>query len=230
MATAELATAAAAITLQTFLSPIPEVSTIKILSTYILVNLAAVAWSLRASILADIPPPPSIAWLNLVFLSTATSWTVIHRLYFSPLASLPGPKRAAVSRLWVANQCRLGRSAAYLEEIHEEYNADIVRVGPNEVSIIDVEAIQEIYKGQYPRGYFYELRASMGERNLNSERDYTHHGEWRRLWEKALSAKELVNYDGRLQHHVEKFLRLLKNSEGRDVNTIKLTERFQVDV
>ncbi|XRM45029.1 hypothetical protein ABZX51_008131 [Aspergillus tubingensis] len=48
--------------------------------------------------------------------------------------------------------------------------------------------------------------------------------------EKALSAKELVNYDGRLQHHVEKFLRLLKNSEGRDVNTIKLTERFQVDV
>lgn len=48
--------------------------------------------------------------------------------------------------------------------------------------------------------------------------------------EKALSAKELVNYDGRLQHHVEKFLRLLKKSEGRDVNTIKLTERFQVDV
>ncbi|OJI79573.1 hypothetical protein ASPTUDRAFT_33845 [Aspergillus tubingensis CBS 134.48] len=98
MATAELATAAAAITVQTFLSPIPEVSTIKILSTYILVNLAAVAWSLRASISADIPPPPSIAWLNLVFLSTATSWTVIHRLYFSPLASLPGLKRAAVSR------------------------------------------------------------------------------------------------------------------------------------
>jgi hypothetical protein len=179
--TTEALTAAAAITIQILLSPIPEVSTIKVLCTYLIVNLVAVSGSLRVRDPA-VNTQPNFVWLNFIFLATAAVSTVIHRLYFSSLSSIPGPKFAAISKLWAANQCRLGRTTQTLKRLHEKYKADVLRIGPNEVSINNVDAIQNIYRGKYPRSYFFELRAMNGELNLNTTRDYIRHTSWRKIW------------------------------------------------
>jgi hypothetical protein len=179
---AATATAVAiAVAAQLYISPIPEVSTIKVLLTYFSVNTALLLYFLTStsqiaySLLR-------LTFLNFIFLSTAITLTLIRRLYFSPLSSFPGPRLAALSNFYKANAYRTGRGAKVLLKLHEKYNSDIVRVGPNELSIRNVDAVEKIYKGKYPRGSFYEVGAINGAYNLNTQRNYDVHTPWRRIW------------------------------------------------
>ena len=177
-----MATAVAvAIAAQLYISPIPEVSTIKVLVTYFGVN-AIVLISLLISTSKITSSLSRLISLNIIFLITATTLTLIRRLYFSPLSSFPGPKLAALSNFHKANAYRTGRGAKVFLELHEKYNSDIVRVGPNELSIRNVDAVEKIYKGKYPRGTFYEVGAINGAYNLNTQRNYEIHTPWRRIW------------------------------------------------
>jgi len=176
-----LTAVAVAIAAQLYISPIPEVSTIKVLLTYFSANtvLFLCLFATASQILGSIS---RLTFLNVIFLSTATTLTLIRRLYFSPLSSFPGPKLAALSNLYKANIYRTGTGGKALLELHEKYNSDIVRVGPNEVSIRSVDAVDKIFKGKYPRGTFYEVGAINGAYNLNTQRNYEVHTPWRRIW------------------------------------------------
>jgi len=70
----------------------------------------------------------------------------IRNVYFHPLASFPGPKLAASSRLWKAYiDCVSSTSfVATLEELHSRHG-DVVRVGPNELHFSMPETYHEIY-------------------------------------------------------------------------------------
>lgn len=171
---------AIAIGAQLYISPIPEVSTIKVLVTYLSANAAVLSFLISTSnIIYSIL---RFITLNLIFLLTATILTLIRRLYFSPLSSFSGPRLAALSNLYKANIYRTGRGAKVLLELHEEYSSDIVRIGPNELSIRNVDAVEKIYRGKYPRGTFYEVGAINGAYNLNTQRNYEIHTPWKRIW------------------------------------------------
>jgi hypothetical protein len=58
-----------------------------------------------------------------IFASIAT-----HRLFFHPLQSFPGPKLAAVSKVWHSIQCLDGKNYRVLERLHHQYG-DFVRTG-----------------------------------------------------------------------------------------------------
>jgi hypothetical protein len=71
-------------------------------------------------------------------------WTAIYRLFFHPLASIPGPKPAAVT-WWYDTyyDCFYeggGRLPWKTKELHERYGP-IIRVTPNEVHIADPEYV-----------------------------------------------------------------------------------------
>jgi hypothetical protein len=172
---------AGAIAAQLYISPIPEVSTIKVLFTYFCAN-AFILTSLLISTSKIASSLSRLTTLNFIFLFTATTLTLIRRLYFSPLSSFPGPKLAALSNFYKANAYRTGRGAKVFLTLHEKYNSDIVRVGPNELSVRNVDAVDKIYKGKYPRGTFYEVGAINGAYNLNTQRNYEIHTPWRRIW------------------------------------------------
>jgi hypothetical protein len=174
---------AVAIAAQVYVSPIPNVSTVKILLVYFASALSLFVYLISSSL--DNSYFSIIAryvTLNSTFLITAVSLTIIRRIYFSPLSKFPGPKSAAATNLWKAKEYSQGHHARTILALHHKYNSDIVRTGPYEVSIRNVDAVEKIYKGKYPRGAFYEAGAMYGDANLNCQGDYNIHGPWRRIW------------------------------------------------
>jgi hypothetical protein len=75
---------------------------------------------------------------------------IIYRLYFHPLARVPGPRIAAVSSFWHAYHARNGRMALLGKTLHRQYGP-VVRVGPGEVWFNSKEAFQAIYSVLYGR-------------------------------------------------------------------------------
>lgn len=173
---------AAAIIAHFVLFPIHEVSTIKVLQVYSIANTILFGIIASASSRELWPSTARLAILNCTFLLVFIVLTVIRRLLFSPLSRFPGPKLASLSNIWLANEFRTGRGSHTLLELHKQYNSDFIRIGPRELSIRNVEAVEAIYRGKYPRGTFYEVGAMNGEFNLNTQRDYKLHTPWRRIW------------------------------------------------
>lgn len=185
MAIEILTAVTAAVAAQVYLSPIPEVKTVKVVKAYFAANCALVLYLLfskshSSSYLTDVIT--SCISLNLAFDLTAIILTAIRRFYFSPLSKFPGPNLAAITKLWEANEFRLGHGARTHKRLHQQYGSDFVRIGPNEVSIDNVDAVAKIFAGKYTRGTFYEVGAMNGEFNLNTTRDNSKHTPWRRIW------------------------------------------------
>ena len=172
---------AAAIIAHFVLFPIHEVSTIKVLQVYSIAN--TILFGIISSSSHELLPSAArLTILNCTFILVFLVLTVIRRLYFSPLSHIPGPKVAALSNIWLANEFRTGRGSHTLLKLHKQYSSDFIRIGPRELSIRNVEAVEAIYRGKYPRGTFYEVGAMNGEFNLNTQRDYKLHTPWRRIW------------------------------------------------
>ncbi|KAI0433301.1 cytochrome P450 [Xylaria sp. FL1042] len=66
------------------------------------------------------------------------------RLLFGPLRNIPGPWLNRVSELPAALALLKGDQHMYYKSLHDQYGP-VVRVSPNEISFISVEARQEIY-------------------------------------------------------------------------------------
>lgn len=79
----------------------------------------------------------------------------IYRRFFHPLAKIPGPLPAAITAYYHLYYNR--RLIYELDRLHEEYGP-IVRIGPNEVHLADVEHYDTIYHvgskyNKWPRWY-----------------------------------------------------------------------------
>jgi hypothetical protein len=165
---------------QVIISPLHEPSTVKILLIY---ALGTIVLSLRLffTTLSLSSTTSHIFFLNTSFFSTFILLTLIRRVYFSPLSRFPGPKIAACTKLWLANEFHHGRTSDTVRELHKMHG-DIVRVAPAEISVNSVEGVEMIYKGKYLRGSLYEIASLIGADSVITTRDYAKHGPWRRIW------------------------------------------------
>lgn len=88
---------------------------------------------------------PSLSVLAVV-VACYTLYGVIYRLYLSPVASIPGPKLAALT-FWYEfyyDVIRHGRYTWKIAELHKQYGP-IMRINPCEIHIIDPEFYDELY-------------------------------------------------------------------------------------
>ncbi|EGX43285.1 hypothetical protein AOL_s00215g21 [Orbilia oligospora ATCC 24927] len=92
----------------------------------------------------------------------------VYRLFFSPLSAVPGPKLAAVTRLWILYHDYQDQRTDIVIDLHRKYGP-VVRLAPNEVSFTSTTAVKDIYTGSgresgFPKGK--EIVAGLLARNL----------------------------------------------------------------
>lgn len=58
---------------------------------------------------------------TLVLIATFIVLTVVHRRFFSPISSIPGPLLASITRLWHLRQVASGKQNLKLIEQHEKH-------------------------------------------------------------------------------------------------------------
>lgn len=95
------------------------------------------------------------AMAGIAVLALLAAW--IYGVLNGPLARLPGPWHTKWTDICLKYQTVKGRRPKYVHELHEKYGP-IVRIGPDEASIMDTAAAQVIYsvKGEYHKSTFYQ--------------------------------------------------------------------------
>ncbi|KAH9015099.1 high nitrogen upregulated cytochrome P450 monooxygenase 2 [Lactarius pseudohatsudake] len=152
-------------------------------------------------------PWPSAAVL-LAFVTyggAVASFALIYRLSpFHPLAKYPGPAIAKTSKLWAAYLCAKGDMHRLYKSLHDRYG-DVVRVGPNELSIRDSSLIHPILgQGGLPKGPRWEGRD--GPQTLIAQRDPILHMHQRKSWNRAFSSAAMKEYEIIVAKRVRQFV------------------------
>ncbi|KAJ4348230.1 uncharacterized protein N0V89_009602 [Didymosphaeria variabile] len=132
-----------------------------------------------------------VATAAAVYLGTLTASIIIYRAYFH----------------------RLGKVLETLTPIvKQQYNTDIVRTGPRELSVASAEAIPLIYgpMSKCRKGVWYSGSYHIEGASLQSTRNHQDHRERRKAWDRAFNAKALRDYEPRLNRHTRVFVDKLK--------------------
>ncbi|KAI9447574.1 high nitrogen upregulated cytochrome P450 monooxygenase 2 [Lactarius indigo] len=136
-----------------------------------------------------------IASLPLAFVTYGTclvSFTLIYRLSpLHPLAKYPGPIIAKSSKWWAAYVSGKGDLHRYYKSLHDHYG-DVVRVGPNELSVRDPSLIPAVLgQGGLPKGPYWDNRPG----SVASQRDPLKHLHQRKPWNRAFSSTAVKEYE-----------------------------------
>lgn len=89
----------------------------------------------------------------------------VYLLARSYLSGIPSPFLARFSQLWKIHHALRGTIATALVDLHVQYGP-VVRIAPNEVSVVSAEDIGRVYGGQGWRkdpGYVSAFALSLGK-------------------------------------------------------------------
>lgn len=145
---------------------------------------------------------------------------IFYNIYLHPLKKYPGPKFLAASRLPYLKWMFSGTLVPHFQILHAQYGP-VVRVAPNELSFINLEALKAIYGHRQPgEGFrknpaFFQPATNGVHSILTSEGDA--HSSVRRKILPAFSDKALSEQTDILQHFTSLLIRRLRERvEGPD--------------
>ena len=165
--------------------------------------------------IVSIPP----LWLLAVCLTVASFAYVLYLRYLHPLASIPGPFWASLSRLWMAKHAWDGDMNVTMIELHKKYGP-LVRTAPDEVSISDTDAIKKIYGAgtKFRKSDWYSVWQGHRTFDLFAERNERLHGEQRRLVSRAYSMDALKDLEPYVEKALAVFFEKMKEREGEVID------------
>ena len=142
-----------------------------------------------------VPSVISIAHASVLlplFLLVSTLCYVIYQRYFHPLASVPGPFWASLTRLWMVKHSWEGDMHTTMIALHAQHGP-FVRTGPNELSVSDLTAIKTVYGAgtKFWKSDWYSVFQGHRKFDLFPERNERIHGEQRRLVSRAYAMGSL---------------------------------------
>ncbi|KAI5776791.1 cytochrome P450 [Geopyxis carbonaria] len=168
--------------------------------------------------------------LNGAFFTSLLLATIVHRLFLHPLSKFPGPKLAGLSKLYEVSLVYRGINAQTIRKLHKEHG-DVIRIGPDEVSINNVEAVALLGRQSYEnRGPFYELASTIGARNLLTIRKNAVHRRWRGIWEQGFKADSLKDYAPRVEAHIDRFVEVIAKTAGKTLDVVPMCANMAFDV
>ncbi|KZT11556.1 cytochrome P450 [Laetiporus sulphureus 93-53] len=171
----------------------------------------------------------SITWTSLVaylyYYAALLTSTVMYRLSpRHPMAKHPGPIMCKISKIWLTYIVTRGKLHIYLRQLHETYGP-IVRIGPNEISVVDVELIPYILGPDgMPKGPLWDGRRIAGRLgtkdargNMIAARDKRVHAEARRVWNRAFTPASVKAYEPIIIHCLEELMDRLKEAAAEEM-------------
>jgi hypothetical protein len=130
----------------------------------------------------------STSLAGLSYLVGVFGSTLVYRLFVSPLNRFPGPWPAKISNFYMSS--KLGNSDAFyqLQALHEKYGP-IVRIGSNDLSIINADLVEPAYgkDSKVTKSPWYDGDAPLT--SMHTSRDKALHDKRRRVWAPAFSER-----------------------------------------
>ncbi|KAI1790041.1 cytochrome P450 [Ganoderma leucocontextum] len=128
---------------------------------------------------------------------------------FHPLASYPGPLLPKITKFWGVWQSCTGNQHRALLRLHELYGP-FVRTGPNELSLVDVQAVNEVLgAGGLSKGEWYSARQDPNAPKNLIILTGEAHANRRRLWNRGLSNESLRAYQPVIANRIDELVRHL---------------------
>ncbi|EIW52300.1 cytochrome P450 [Trametes versicolor FP-101664 SS1] len=157
----------------------------------------------------------------------------LYRLFFAPLARLPGPALSALTRLPLILVEFTGRRSAWIHALHVKYGP-VVRVAPDEVSFATREAAKEIYTSGgsgYDKTSFYRLFEHFDTPNIFSTLDRGTHADVKKRFAERYNKTHIMRPEvsAVVQEHVDAFVEKCAESAGRSVDVYLLLHCFALD-
>ncbi|KAH8898737.1 cytochrome P450 [Thozetella sp. PMI_491] len=155
------------------------------------------------------------------YLGTLLTSICFYRICFHPLARFPGPWAAKITKFYGPWIARNGRMHWEHTKISNEFG-DFARIGPNELLIRSVDAIQKIHGAQSKcnkAGTFYEFVTFNGVHNLDSMPRLEQHRWRRQVWDRALNSKAQERYESAAREVTQDWLSAIAAAGGRPINT-----------
>ncbi|KAH6904455.1 high nitrogen upregulated cytochrome P450 monooxygenase 2 [Coprinopsis sp. MPI-PUGE-AT-0042] len=161
------------------------------------------------------PNSSSIIGGYTTFFASLITSVVIYRVSpFHPLAKHPGPLLCKITKFRTVWEAAQGTTHKYYQGLHAKYGP-IVRVGPNELSITEKDAIppvlgsQGMHRGPIWDGRRFGLVPGQDFDNLIDVRDKHIHASQRKPWNLAFSGAAVKDYQQILERTGEELFGLL---------------------
>ena len=173
------------------------------------------------------------------YFSGLYSSLLTYRVLLNPLNKIaPHPWGARISHFWPAWTLvtrRKGRRELFrlVTDLHEQYG-DVVRIGPNTISVIRSDATQAIHgmDSTCTKADFYDLTAPFT--SMETMRDSKAHARRRRLWSGAFGERSLREYEERISTWQDKLLARVNASTAKtdsaELDVRGLMELYTYDV
>ncbi|KAH7311563.1 benzoate 4-monooxygenase cytochrome P450 [Stachybotrys elegans] len=149
-----------------------------------------------------------------------------YRLFFYPLCQFPGPRLAAVSKLWHVWKCRSSLGHLVLEEWRQQYGP-FVRTGPNELTLFHPGAVELMDNPKSTRSDWYNLIHPRASSIFT--RSKAVHSARRKIWDQALSQASLVEYYRRFKNQIRNLDVCLADRNGAPVYVNELMYWYAFD-
>ncbi|KAI0687969.1 high nitrogen upregulated cytochrome P450 monooxygenase 2 [Cerioporus squamosus] len=169
--------------------------------------------------------PPQWSLLHAIFvvystyLVTLATSIVLYRLSpFHPLARYPGPIGCRISKLYMGAVCIPGYQHKYIKALHERYG-DVVRIGPNELSIRDASLVNPLMGSSgVPKGpHFIGRMLSSTSLPMVGIQDTDVHLRRRKNWQRGMSPAAIKEYEHFIQRRARQLLSRLEEQKGEVV-------------
>jgi hypothetical protein len=167
-----------------------------------------------------------------IYFGTLLTSIVIYRAWFHRLRGYPGPFIARITNFYnVGITIPKIRYFIEAEKIHKKYG-DYVRLGPRELSISDVNAVQAIHgvTTKCTKGIWYGAGEHIEGFSLQTTRSKQDHKERRKVWEKAFNSKTLRDYEPRINRHSAKLMQQLEERVGKSLKINEWMNFYSFDV
>ncbi|OJJ77733.1 hypothetical protein ASPBRDRAFT_114983 [Aspergillus brasiliensis CBS 101740] len=186
------------------------------------------AWTLGIS---------TISILNLCFYIPLFASILIYRAFFHRLHQFPGPFSLKLSKFVTSyNNLSKNRNFERVWNLHKQYG-DIVRTGPQELSILSADAIDIIYgpSSKCTRGPWYDRLKGSGDFThdyaIFHMRDPVVHAKRRKaLWDKVFSGRALKSYQLMVIRTTEKFLDALAQRSNEPLTIPSTMQLLSYDI